>query len=446
MVSISGPIVAFALVTSVFTAVVFGLIPALRVSGEDAGVRLQEGGRGRTAGRGHMRTQHSLVVAEVAVSVLLVTGAGLLLKSYVKLSNVDAGFATENLLTFRLNPSRQRYQSHDEFTRYYEALDRNLTALPGVASAGAVSALPLTGAWDGENVLRPDRPRPDPANNPHVEARAVTPDYFNTLGIGLLRGRLFTAADNEFAPDVAVISGRLARRLFPGEDPIGKYVTVSNQRPCEIVGIVADVNNFGLEATIEPTVYAPHAQRFLPWIRRTMAIALKTSLDQVALIDQVRRAVRDVDPTVAIADFRTMDRIIADDIAGPRLRMSLLTSFAMLAILLALIGVSSVMAYAVSQRRSEIGTRLALGATEHDVVGMVIKDGTRPVLLGLCLGVFGALFIGRAIRSMLFLVEPRDPAVLLLVTALLASVALIAMWVPAVRASRVAPVDVLKQL
>lgn len=446
MVSINGPIVAFALVISVFTAVVFGLVPALRACGEDVGVRLQEGGRSRSATRRQMGAQRVLVVAEVAVSVLLLTGAGLLLKSYANLTNVDAGFATENLLTFRLNPSRQRYQSDAELTRYYEAVVQNLTALPGVSSAGAVSALPLTGAWDGEIVLRPDKPVPDPATNPHVEARAVTPDYFETLGIELIRGRLFTTADNESAPDVAIVSDGLARRLFPGEDPIGKFVTVSNQRPCAIVGVVADVNNFGLEENAEPTVYVPHAQHILPWIRRTMAVALKTSLDQAVLTAPVRRAVWDVDPTVAIADFRSMDRIIADDISGPRLGMSLLTSFAGLAILLALIGVSSVMAYAVSQRRSEIGTRLALGAQSRDVVGMVIKDGARTVVLGLAVGVLGALLLGRAIQSMLFLVEPRDPAVLLLVSVLLAVFAFFAMWVPAAQASRVPPVEVLKQM
>jgi len=445
LVHIDRTVLAFALGVSMLTAIVFGLAPAVQASKVDLAQSLREGGRGSTDGAKRRAARHGLVVAEVALCSMLLIGAGLFLKSLNNLTQVETGYSSEDVLTFRLSPIGEQYQEHDDLTRYYQDVIARLSAIPGVTSVGAASFSPLGAGENQEDVTRDDRPLPDPVEIMNAPVRAVTPDYLPTLGISLLRGRQFSDADDVSAPDVAIVSEDLVRQLFPGEDPIGRYVTVDYDRSRRIVGVVEDVRHRGVQEDVRPTIYAPHAQQFIPYVRRAMSVGLKTQIDHRVLADAVRTAVWDVDPTVPVQDYQALAQLVFEDMGGPRFRATLLTTFATLALLLAMIGVAGAVAYSVAQRRSEIGIRMALGARSGTVVGMVMKEGMRQVVLGMALGVGGALALGSVVESMLFDVAPRDPVALVASSMVLTTVAALAIWIPAARAAGVGAFKVLRE-
>jgi putative ABC transport system permease protein len=336
------------------------------------------------------------------------------------------------------------YPEAEDLTRYYRAVVDRLAAIPGVASASAVSFLPMSGGYEGDAIRRDDRPPPAPGEGQGAEARAVTPEYFRTMGIDLIRGRAFTAADDSTAPLVLIINQALADALFPGEDPLGKRVSIF-QVSREIVGIVANVRQFGAQEPIEASMYAPHAQPFVWWIRRRMSVAVKAEAAIAGLGPAIRQAVREVDPTVTMRQLESLTALQERDIAAPRFQAQLLILFAGIALFLAAVGVAAVMGYNVAQRRGEIGVRMALGAERSDVIFLVLAEGMKLVLAGLAIGLIGSAAASRLIRTMLFGVSPSDMQTYLIAPAVLALVALLAVMIPAFMASRVDPMEALRE-
>jgi predicted permease len=437
-ITIDPTVIGFAVVVTALAGLVFGLAPAVLTSRRAPAAHLRDGVRTLDAG-GRWSTRTSLVIGELALSVVLLSSAGLLARSLLALQSVDKGVRTENILTLNLTPSSDNRPEHSDLTRYWQEVIARLSAIPGVRSAAAVSFLPMSGGYEGQGIRRMDRPEPEPGQAPGAEARAVTPDYFRTMGISVLRGRGFTAADDSAAPLVAVINQTLAASLFPGEDPLGKRIEVQRTAP-EVIGIVTDVRQFGVQAEVRPEIYAPHAQPFVPWIRRSMDLVVHTERDAESLASPVREAVWSVDPTAPIASMRTMERWVADDISAPRFRTLLVGAFAVYALLLALIGIGGVLSYSVARRTREFGLRAAIGATSTDVLRMVLAQGARIIAIGVGIGLAGSLLAARILRGILFQVSPSDPLTMAVVTGTVVLVAFAAMLVPAARAARVSPV------
>jgi putative ABC transport system permease protein len=444
LITIDASVLAFAAASAVITALVFGLVPALQGSVVRLAETLKEGSRGSSDGLSKRRWRRGLVVGELALAVMLLTGGGLLLRTFANLRAVDVGFESDQVTTARLYPPRVTYPEHEDLTRYYRAVVDRLSAIPGVASAAAVSFLPMSGGYEGDGVRRDDRPPPEPGEGQGAEARAVTPEYFRTMGIDLIRGRGFTAADDSTAPLVLIINQALADALFPGEDPLGKRVSI-HRVSREIVGIVANVRQFGVQEPIEAGMYAPHAQPFIWWIRRRMSVAVKAEAAIAGLGPVMRQAVRDVDPTVTMRQLESLTALQDRDIAAPRFQAQLLILFAGIALFLAAVGVAAVMGYNVAQRRGEIGVRLALGAERSDVMLLVLAEGMKLVLAGLAIGLVGSAAASRLIRTMLFGVSPSDMQTYLIAPAVLAVVALVAVMIPAFMASRVDPIEALRE-
>jgi putative ABC transport system permease protein len=444
LITIDAPVLAFAAAAAVATALLFGLVPALQGSVVHLAETLKEGARGSSDGLSKRRWRRSLVIGELALAVMLLTGGGLLLKTFTNLRAVDVGFESEQVTTARLYPSDVTYPEAEDLTRYYRAVVDRLSAIPGVASAAAVSFLPMSGGYEGDAIRRDDRPPPAPGEGQGAEARAVTPEYFRTMGIDLIRGRSFSAADDSSGPLVLIINQALADALFPGEDPLGKRVSIF-QVSREIVGIVANVRQFGAQEPVEASMYAPHAQPFVWWIRRRMSVAVKAEATIAGLGPAIRQAVRDVDPTVTIRQLESMTALQERDIAAPRFQAQLLILFAGIALFLAAVGVAAVMGYNVAQRRGEIGVRMALGAERSDVMFLVLAEGMKLVLAGLAIGLVGSAVASRLLQTMLFGVSPSDARTYLTAPAVLALVALVAVMIPAFMASRVDPMEALRE-
>ena len=444
LIGIDGPVMVFAAGTAVATALLFGLVPAVQGSLVHLGETLKEGSRGSTDGKQKRLWRRGLVIGELALAVMLLTGGGLLLKSFTNVQAVDVGFESDRVMTARLFPSQVTYPGHEDLTRYYRAVVDRLAELPGVTSAAAVSFLPMSGGYEGDAIQRDDRPPPEPGARQGAEARAVTPDYFRSLGIELVAGRVFTAMDDSTAPLVLVINQALADALFPGEDPLGKRVSIF-QVSREIVGIVGNVRQFGAQEPIEASMYAPHAQPFVWWIRRRMALVVKATGPVAPLAPALRQALREIDPTVPIRRVEPLAVLRADDVARPRMQAQLSSLFAGIALFLAAVGTAAVMGYNVAQRRGEIGVRMALGAERSDVLRMVLLDGMKLVVLGVAIGLAGWAAAGRLIGAMLFGISPGDLQTYLVAPAVLTIVAMAAVLIPARRASRVDPIEALRE-
>ncbi|MEE8117095.1 MAG: ABC transporter permease, partial [Gemmatimonadales bacterium] len=436
-VAMDPAVVGFAVAVTMLAGLLFGLAPALLAGRQSPAVHLRDGQRTADAASG-WTLRNILVVGELSLSLVLLTGAGLLIRSFLNLQQVDKGIRTDHVLTMTVSPAGSRWPGHSDLTRYWEQVIAGVTAVPGVRTAGAVSFLPMSGGYEGQGIRRADRPRPEPGRGRGAEARSVTPDYFRSIGISVLRGRGFTAADDSVGPRVMAINSTLARQFFPGEDPLGKAIVVRGELT-EIVGIVTDARQFGVEAPVRPEMYAPHAQPFVSWIRGTMDLVVHTDVDPLSIAGAVRAAVWTVDPTAPIANVKTMERWAAEDVAGPRFRTLLLGSLAAVALLLAGIGITGVLSYAVGRRTPEFGVRAALGATSADVVRIVLADGSRLIGIGVAVGLAASLIGARFIRSVLFGIGASDPITIVLVTGGVVLVSFVAMLVPAVRAGRVSP-------
>lgn len=443
-IGVDGVVLAFALAASLVTSVVFGLLPALHFSGRDLHESLKEGGRagGEAVRRG---ARELLIGAEVALSVVLLVGAGLLARSLWQLQAVDPGFHPEHVLAMEVSLPTARYEEGQQIP-FHRQLQERVATLAGVRAVGAVNILPLSSNYDSRAIQLNDHPKPD-GQGPSPQARSVTRGYFAVMGIPLLRGRLFDEHDTEASAKVAVISDAMARAYWPGEDALGKRITfntgaageqvVGGSGSREVVGIVGNVKHLGLDESDVPMFYTPHTQQ--PSYH-TMQMVVRAEGDAASLTGAVRVELSRLDKDVPLSQVRTLDSMIGKTVAAPRLRASLLGGFAVLAMLLAAVGVYGVVAYLVGQRTREIGVRLALGASGGDVVGMVMREGLRPVTLGMGVGVVGALALTRVLSSMLYGVTASDVVSYLAACGMLAVAAVAASVVPARRALRVDPV------
>ncbi|MBZ5719245.1 MAG: ABC transporter permease [Acidobacteriia bacterium] len=425
---------AFAVVVSILTGVLFGLAPALHASEGKVSDSLKEGERGSTAQRGRTRT--ALVVAEVALSLILLIGAGLTVRSFVRVLRVDPGFDASHLLVFGvgLPPSA----SADEQDRFYRQVAEKLETLPGVQSAGAVSRLPLSGGNSGRSFKLPGS-----AKDYSADIRVETPRYLQTMGVSLLKGRYLDEHDIAGATPVIVVNEAFTKSVFPGEDPIGKYITDfgPGMDKLQIVGVVGNVRHVALEAAPRAEVYLPFGQAH--WTSAFVAVRTKTS-DPLALVPAVQNAVWSVDKTVPLAGVRTMQDLIARSLVQRKFTMTLLAIFAALAVVLAAIGLYGAMSYSVSQRTREIGIRMALGAQKKDVLKMVVGQGMGLAAIGVAVGIAGSLGMMRLISGLLFGVSATDPVTFILLAMVLAGVAFAANYIPARRATAVDPMVALR--
>ncbi len=436
-------VLGFTLLLSLATAVAIGLIPALQSSKPDLNSSLKESSRAAGGARGH-RARSALVVAELALALVLLAGAGLLIKSFLLLQQVEPGFNTSNVLTFEVNVGGQRYNTPEKRAGAYQNFTQAIKAVPGVQTAAAVSALPLDGGgfYLGRVFLLEGAAEPPAGPDTRGSWNVVTPDYFNAMDIGLLKGRLFTDHDDAQTTPVIIVSETFARRMFPNEDPLGKRIRSwrDENKLREIVGVVRDVKYGGLDDDPSSLVYIPHRQD--SWGSLTMIV--RTAGDPAAMTSSVRQAFRAVDKEAPISNVQTMQKVWTDSTARQRFGAWLLAAFASLALCLAGVGIYGVMSHAVAQRTQEIGVRMALGARGADVLKLILRRGMALTLPGIALGLLAALALTRLMKSLLFGVSATDPLTFVVVAALLTAVALVACWIPARRATKVDPMIALR--
>jgi putative ABC transport system permease protein len=439
--TVDGPILAFTAVVSLLTGLLFGLTPALRLSHASLYESLKQG-RGTSAGGDHQRLRRLLLIGEIAISTVLLTSAGLMMKSTVRLLRVNPGFDPDRLLTMAVSLPPLKYAQPAQIAAFHNELLRRLESLPGITGAASVSVLPLSGGGNNGNLHVVDRAEPPGAATPVVNVRTIAASYFHTLGIPLLAGRFFTDHDNAGAPKVVLINQRLAREVFPGQDPLGRRIAFEwSPGPWQIVGIAADENTVSLDVDVRPVVYFPYLQDPDSYFK----LAVRSAGPAEHAIDAVRETVRSLDPDVPVYAFRTMEQLIAD---APytfmrRYPAFLIGIFAAVALLLAAIGIYGLVAYTVAQRTREIGIRIALGAQRRDILELVMLQGLLMIAAGMAIGLAAASLLARALRSVLFGVSPTDAPTFLIAVAVLAAAALAACYVPARRAMRVSPAQTL---
>jgi putative ABC transport system permease protein len=443
-------VVGFAVLATLATALLFGLAPALQASRLDLYGSLREGGRGGTGGRAAGRVRGALVIAEIALALLLLAGAGLLGRSFLALSAVDPGYETENVLTFRISLPSASYPETAEVIDLVDRFAQRLTTLPGARAAGAVTNLPLTGSLGDLNFYPEGRIIAEGGVSPRADWQVVTPGYFDAVGMRVLRGRAIGPEDHADAPGVVVISRSLAARFWPGEDPIGQRFTLgggAGPGVVSVVGIAEDVRHAALSNEPRPEMYLPHAQ-FRFWntgeVVRSLTFAVGTAGAPASLAAGARSALSALDPSLPMSALQTMEQVRAASVARPRFLAALLAVFAAVALVLAAVGVYGVMAYAVSRRTQEVGIRVALGARPADVLRLVVAQGMVLALAGIAIGLAGALALSRVLASLLFRTAPTDPLTLAAVSVGLAAVALMACWIPARRATTVDPLVALR--
>jgi putative ABC transport system permease protein len=444
-ITVDAKVLVFTLLVSLMTGLIFGLAPAMQSSRVNLNETLKEGGRDSASGSHGNRIRGLLVIAEVAVSLVLLIGAGLLINSFLRLLNVDSGFRADNLLTINVVLPELKYPDQARRTAFYSDLLSRIEALPGVQSAAVTNYIPLTLQGDTFGISIEGRPDPGPAERPDVVTRVISPKYFSTMGIELLQGREFGEEDRADSPRVAVISETMARRLWPGEDPVGKRIKPGppdSPVPWRtIIGVVKDVRQFELNADPKLQMYYCYVQPafFVP-----SYLVVKTDVEPVSLAAAVRGAVWEIDKDQPVSNIRTMKEVLSESIARQRFSMLLLGIFAAVALALAAVGIYGVMSYSAAQHTREIGIRMALGAQSRDVLKLAIGQGMKLALAGVAVGLIGAFALTRLIESLLFGVSTTDPATFALVTFLLIAVALSACYIPARRATKVDPMIALR--
>jgi putative ABC transport system permease protein len=441
-VRIDGAVLAFTLAMSLLTGLLVGTAAAFRAGRSDVNHALKEGGRSSAAAGGNP-VRRMLVISEVALAAMLLIGAGLLIRGFWKLQQVNTGFQPSGVLSGTVALLHAQYQDEQRQVQFFEQLLAQLTAQPNVQSAAAIDNEPFSGWLNDQSFAIEGRALSAPGLYPDEEFRITTPGYFRTLGIPLLQGRDFESMDHAKSVPVAVISESLARKHWPSENPIGKRIRFGNptQGPwITIVGIVGDVRHNGLNNEIRPILYFPLAQQ----PNQGMTILVRATGEPAALAPVLRRAVRELDAGQPIYHLGTMDAAIADSLAQPRFSFQMMAVFAFLALALAAVGIYGVLAYSVSQRTNEIGIRLALGATRWDVMGMVFGSGLRLVCSGLILGVIGGVAVSRVLSTLLFGLSPFDPVAYVSVGVFMLGVASLAVFVPTRRAMNVDPMVALR--
>jgi putative ABC transport system permease protein len=439
----------FTFALTVLTGLLFGLAPALKSSKPDLNESLNIGGRGATAGAG---LRSALVVSELALSLVLLAGAGLMIRSFLRLQSVDSGFDPRNLLTLRLSLPEARYPEAQQVISFYQQLTDRLGRLPGVESVAATHALPLSGMGGVRPFTVEGRPRQEPGKVPDVQYRMVSPGYFRTMKIPLIRGRDFTKQDEGQAVGVVIINQAFQRRYFPDEDPVGKRITLGgfDDQLGEVVGVVGDVRHWWAGTEAEPEMYWAYSQAWLARsptlsrLRRSLTLALRTDGDPQSLIRDVRREVVAVDKALPVTGVRTMEERMGASLAGKRFNTLLLSLFAALALILAVVGLYGVISYTAAERTRDIGVRMALGAQTGDVLRLVIGRGMTLTLAGVGIGLLASFALTRLMKDMLFEVGSTDPLTFVAIAVLLTAAALTACYIPARRATKVDPMVALR--
>jgi putative ABC transport system permease protein len=440
-VSIDGSVLAFSLGLTLLTGIIFGLAPAWHASRPGIGEVLKEGGRSSVASSGRW-LRSGLMVVEVALSIVLLVGAVLLLRSFSRITGVDPGFRADNVLAFRVTLPNKSYPESRQSIAFYDGLLARLETLPQVRTAGMVQTLPMRGDYMLSFTIQ-GRPPLKPNSAPSANYRAVSPGYFQALRIPMKRGRTFTPQDVEKSTMVAVVDEAFVQRHFPNEDPIGRGIDIGNGTDgfYQIVGIVGSVRYEGLGSSPEPTMYVPFKQD----VFSTMWMVVRTDGDPAQLSSAARQVVRELDPSLPAYSIVTLASVVSDSVAQRRFSMLLLVAFALIALFLAAIGLYGVVAYTVSQRTQEIGVRMAIGAQRGDVLRLIVGGGMRLALIGVVMGLAGALALARVVSGMLFDVTPFDPASYGTTAGVLLAVAALACYMPARRAMRVDPLTALRQ-
>jgi putative ABC transport system permease protein len=433
-------VMAFTAALSLVTGVLFGLFPAMQLSRQDLNPVLRAEGRGSSGGRKRNRARGALVVAQVALSMVLLVGAGLLIRSFVRLRSVSAGFDAHNVLTMNISLPPARYPKAPQMAAFYDQAVKKVLAMPGVQSAAVCSALPVRPVRFSA-VLLEGQPEVPLAGRPVLAIQMVSAAYFRTLRVALRRGREFTEGDNAEAPLVAVVNETLVRRYWPHENPIGKHLRLGRMvLPTEVVGVAADVNNLSLEAAPEAEVYVPFPQR--PWA--TMNLILRTAGDPHNWAGAARAAVAAVDRDQPVTAVNSMEEVLATSTAPQRFSVFLLGVFSVTALVLAAVGLYGAIAYSVAERTREMGIRIALGAAAGDIQRMIVGQGLALALAGMGIGAVAALALTRLMAGLLFQVSAADPASFAASALLFAAIAALASYLPARRATRVDPTEALR--
>jgi putative ABC transport system permease protein len=438
---IDASVLFFSLSLCALTGVLFGLMPSMQAAGKELQETLKEGSRGSSQGRHRARFRAFLVVAEIGMALVLLTCAGLLIKSFARLMDVNPGLSANNVMTFPLTLPPVRYPQAQQQEAFYRQLLERVKTIPGVQSAGATSYLPLSGSARFGFFCPEGHACLGVGKDPVIATRQVSPGYFDTVRTPLLRGRVFTEKDTAGGLPVVVVNQTTATRYWPGQDPIGKHLANSRdgvQR--EIVGVVADVKFGGLNAANTEEMYLPMAQA--PW--PTMTLVVRSNANPQPLVTAVRAKIADSDPDLPVTGILSMENVIATSVAQPRIIMQFVGVFAGFALLLAAIGIYGVMAYTVTARQQELGIRAALGARPADILGLVVGQGMRLTLMGIAIGVVFSLVLTRLLASLLFGVQATDPFVFSGAALVLAGAAFVACYIPARRATRVDPIVVLR--
>lgn len=442
-IGLNGTVLLFTVAISLLTGIIFGLIPALQASSPNLVDALKESSRSATEGVRSGRVRNALVIAEVALSLVMLIGAGLMIKSFMRLQNVDPGFKAQQLLVMDTLLPRAKYKEGPQVSAFYEQFLEKAAALPGVESVAAINSLPLSGGGAILAFQIEGRPPRAADNIDDAEHYVVTSAYFKTMGIPLIAGNLFTARDNKDMPLVTVINQSMARKYWPNQDPIGKRINLGDPKTdpwITVVGIVGDIKHKGLSEANYPQMYVPHAQNQ----SRVMTLVARTSSDPLDMVTPIKNALLSMDKDQAPANIRTMAEVVSASIARPRFNMLLITAFAFIGMVLAIVGIYGVISYSVTQRTHEIGIRMALGARPYDIMRLILKQGLRLSGVGVGLGLAAALALTRLMSSLLYSVSAIDPVTFLLLSAVLISIALIACYIPARRAMRVDPMHALR--
>ncbi len=449
VIKLDGSVLLFTLLVSLLTGIVFGLAPALAAAKTDLHDTLKEGGRSSTAGGRRSWLRSTLVVAEVALSLVLLIGAGLLIKSFVRILDTDPGFKPQNLLTMQLALNAKK-EDGAKVLNFFNDLNERIAGMPGVEAAAFSNGIPLGQTADTSFAIV-GRPKPEPGKQPQTMMYVTSPDYLQAMGIRLVKGRFFTSQDTQRTPRVAVIDESFARQQFPDQEALGQYIAGDGKDnpDAEIVGVVGHVKHFGLDAIerVQPQLYLPFNQApddAFPFLASRTNLIVRTTADPLNLAAAVRREVQALDPNQPVFNVSTMEQTLDQSLVTQRLSMTLLAFLASLALILAAVGIYGVMSYTVTQRSHEIGIRMAIGAQQRDVFKMVIGRGMLLALIGVAFGLAGAFGLTRLMATMLYGVEPTDPVTFISIGILISGVALVACYVPGRRATKVDPIVALR--
>jgi putative ABC transport system permease protein len=437
-------VLAFTLAISIITGLIFGLAPALQVSNPNLVESLKEAGRGSGASSNRNRLRSVLVVSEIAMTLVLLVCAGLLIRTVMRLKNVDTGFNAQNILAMNIGLPSIKYPKPENQIAFYKQVTERIAALPGVRAAGTTSVLPLSDNFDGRGLLVEDQPRPR-GEEITVDLYVTTPGYLRAMDIGLIKGRAITEQDTIDSFKVALINKTMAAQLWPNQDPLGKRIRFpgSEKRPQPwrtVVGVVGDVAQYALDQKAPMQMYLPHSQ----FPTSFNSIVVKTETDPTAIIGAVRREILAVDKDQAVFNLTTLEQLRSGSILTRKFFMGLLLVFAALALILAAVGIYGVMSYVASQRTHEIGIRMALGAQAKDVLKLIIGNGMVLALIGVALGLGGAFAVTRVMAGLLFGVTTTDAATFVTVSVGLIAIALLACYIPARRATKVDPLVALR--